>query len=132
MAKPESVIEMNVTHENLLRVLWEGDDDEILLALFMRKNKCAKFEIGGFMIYINKQPFGWIMKKHIQSSLDYVIRGQNQISRIEFKNILFLWIHNLPKLRNPHIFLLSDNPMFTSGLWRQNRDILSETNCFNS
>jgi hypothetical protein len=59
VAKPESVIEMAVTHQNLLRVLLEGDDnDEILLTLFMRKNKCTKFEIEGFMIYINKQPFG--------------------------------------------------------------------------
>ena len=73
------------------------------------------------------------MKKHIKSSWDYVIRAQNQISRIEFKNILFLWIRNLPKLReNPHIFLLSDDPVITLGLWKQNRDILSETNCFNS
>lgn len=33
VAKPESVFEMDVTHQNLLRVLLEeDDDDEILLA----------------------------------------------------------------------------------------------------
>lgn len=38
MAKPELVFEVDVTHQNLLRVLLEEDDDEeILLALFMRK-----------------------------------------------------------------------------------------------
>lgn len=53
MAKPESVFEMDVTYQNLLRVLLEKDDEEILLAFFMRKNKCTKFEIEGFMILIS-------------------------------------------------------------------------------
>jgi hypothetical protein len=60
VAKPKSIFVMDVTHQNLLWLLLEkdDDDDEILLAPFIRENKCTKFEIERFIIYINKQPVG--------------------------------------------------------------------------